>query len=116
MIKMVGCLDPQENIVHDITVDDINQLLNYAEQDELWAAAVKTEVTNRDEAIKNGTYAKKTDWLTEEFQIMQTSGTVIQMPFGLRIITLIIGGGGTIFGSLKFYCENVNFTKIIITG
>lgn len=24
--------------------------------------------------------------------------------------------GGTIFGSLKFYCENVNFTKTIITG
>ena len=79
--------NPQENIVHDITIDDINQLLNYAEQDEMWAAAVKTEVTNRDKAIKNGTYAKKTDCLTKEIQIMQTSGTVIQMPFGLRIIT-----------------------------
>lgn len=32
--------NPQENIVHDITIDDINQLLNYAEQDEMWAAAV----------------------------------------------------------------------------
>lgn len=29
--------NPQENIVHDITIDDINQLLNYAEQDEMWA-------------------------------------------------------------------------------
>lgn len=48
--------NPQENIVHDITIDDINQLLNYAEQDETWAAAVKTEVTNRDKAIKNGTW------------------------------------------------------------
>ena len=46
--------NPQENIVHDITIDDINQLLNCAEQDEMWAATVKTEVTNRDEAIKNG--------------------------------------------------------------
>lgn len=79
--------NPQENTVHDITVDDINQLLNYAEQDEMWAAAVKTEVANRDKSIKDGTYTKKTDWLTEEFQIKQTSGTVIQMPFGLRIIT-----------------------------
>lgn len=65
--------NPQENIVHDITVDDINQLLNYAAQDEIWATTVKNEVAHRDEAIKNGTYAKKMDWLTEEFQIMQTS-------------------------------------------
>lgn len=25
--------DPQKNAIHDITIDDINQLLNYAEQD-----------------------------------------------------------------------------------
>ncbi|MCI6241811.1 MAG: FRG domain-containing protein [Agathobacter sp.] len=79
--------NPQENIVHDITIDEINQLLNYAEQDEMWAAAVKNEVANRDKAIRDGTYTKKTDWLIEEFQIMQTSGTVVQMPFGPRIIT-----------------------------
>lgn len=79
--------NPQGNIVHDITVDDINQLLNYAEQDEVWATAVKNEVANRDKAIQNGIYAGKTDWLIEEVQITQTSGTVIQMPFGLRIIT-----------------------------
>lgn len=79
--------NPQENIVHDITIDDINQLLNYAEQDEMWAAAVKNEVANRDKAIRDGTYTKKTDWLIEEFQIMQTSGAVVQMPYGPRIIT-----------------------------
>lgn len=79
--------NPQENIVHDITIDEINQLLNYAEQDEMWAAAVKNEVANRDKAIRDGTYTRKTDWLIEEFQIMQTSGTVVQMPFGPRIIT-----------------------------
>lgn len=78
----------QGNIVRDITVDDINQLLNYAEQDEMWATAVKNEVANRDKAIQNGICAGKTDWLVEDFQITQTSGTVIQRPFGLRIITL----------------------------
>lgn len=51
----------QGNIVHDITVDDINQLLYYAEQDEMWATAVKNEVANRDKAIQNGIYAGKTD-------------------------------------------------------
>lgn len=79
--------NPQENIVHDITIDDINQLLNYAEQDEMWAIAVKKEVANRDKAIHDGTYTKKTDWLLEELQITQTEGTVIHMPYGLRIIT-----------------------------
>ena len=79
--------DPQKNAIHDITIDDINQLLNYAEQDDAWAEAVKNEVLERDKAIRSGTYTKKTDWLFEEFQIMQTSGTVIHMPYGLRIIT-----------------------------
>lgn len=79
--------DPQKNAIHDITIDDINQLLNYAEQDDAWAEAVKNEVVERDKAIRSGTYTKKTDWLLEEFQIMQTSGTVIHMPYGLRIIT-----------------------------
>ena len=36
--------DPQKNAIHDITIDDINQLLNYAEQDNAWAEAVKHEV------------------------------------------------------------------------
>lgn len=79
--------DPQNNIVHDITIDDINQLLFYAEQDNAWAEAVKNEVVERDKAIRNGTYTKKTDWPIEEFQISQTSGTVIHMPYGLRIIS-----------------------------
>lgn len=79
--------DPQKNAIHDITIGDINQLLNYAEQDDAWAEAVKNEVLERDKAIRSGTYTKKTDWLLEEFQIMQTSGTVIHMPYGLRIIT-----------------------------
>lgn len=54
----------------------------------MWATAVKNEVANRDKAIQNGICAGKTDWLVEDFQITQTSGTVIQRPFGLRIITL----------------------------
>lgn len=64
--------NPQENIVHDITIDDINQLLNYAEQDEMWAIAVKNEVANRDKAIHDGTYTKKTDWLVEDNISKQT--------------------------------------------
>lgn len=79
--------DPQKNLIHDITIDDINQLLSYADQDDAWAEAVKQAVVKRDDSLKSGKYPKKTDWLVEEFQIMQTAGTVIQMPYGLRIIT-----------------------------
>lgn len=79
--------DPQNNQIHDITIDDINQLLSYAEQDVIWAEAVKKEIIERDQALRSGTYTKKTDWLLEEFHIMQTSGTVIHMPYGPRIIT-----------------------------
>jgi len=78
---------PQSNFVHDITIDDINQLLSYADQDVAWADAVKSEVIEREKAIRNGTYTKKTNWLLEEFQVMQTGGTVIHMPYGPRIIT-----------------------------
>lgn len=78
---------PQENLVHDITVDDINQLLNYATQDDAWADAGKQTVIERDKALRSGQYTKKTDWLIEEFQIRNASGTVIHMPYGDRIIT-----------------------------
>lgn len=79
--------DPQKNLVHDIDIEDINQLLLYAEQDDAWAEAVKNEVVEREKAIRNGTFKKKTNWLIEEFQITQTGGTIIHMPYGLRIIT-----------------------------
>lgn len=62
--------DPQKNLIHDITIDDINQLLSYADQDDAWAEAVKQAVVKRDDSLKSGKYPKKTDWLVEEFQIM----------------------------------------------
>lgn len=79
--------EPEKNIVHDITIEDINQLLFYAKQDDAWAEAVKNEVIESDKAIQNGTYTQKTDWLLEEFRITQTSGTVFPMPWGKYIIT-----------------------------
>ena len=79
--------DPQKNLVHDIDIEDINQLLLYAEKDDAWAEAIENEVVEREKAIHNGTFKKKTNWLIEEFQITQTGGTIIHMPYGLRIIT-----------------------------
>lgn len=77
----------QKNIVHDITVDDINQLLFYAQQDDAWAEELKNRVLEREKAISDGTYTGNIDWIIEEIQIMNISGTVFQMPYGARIIT-----------------------------
>ena len=60
-----------------------------AEADNQWAERVRQEVLARDQAIRDGSWKNKprTDWLIEEFQIMNTAGTVVQFPFGLRAIT-----------------------------
>ena len=79
--------EPRKNLVHDITVGDIYQLLSYADQDDVWVKDIKRQVVEREKAIGDGIYTKKTDWLLDNFQIKQISGTVIHMPYGLRIIT-----------------------------
>lgn len=56
----------QKNIVHDITVDDINQLLFYAQQDDAWAEELKNRVSEREKAISDGTYTGNIDWIIEE--------------------------------------------------
>ena len=77
--------DPQQNIVHDITVDDIDQLWYYAEQDDEWAEAIRKEVIERDKAFQQGHF--KFDFLKDEMLMLQTGGTIHSMPFGLRIIS-----------------------------
>lgn len=77
---------PQENVVHDITVEDIYQLLGYALQDDAWAAAVRAEVDKSDEELRSDKHVKR-DFLVREVQIMKSGGTVIHMPYEQRIIT-----------------------------
>lgn len=79
--------NPQENAVHDISIDDINQLLYYAEQEDARAEAVKHALAERNEAIRNGIDVPEMDYVLEQSLMMRTEGTVIQMPYGLRIIT-----------------------------
>lgn len=78
--------EPQKNIVHDITLDDINQLLHCAQQDEAWAEGIKEDVIQTDEKMRKG-IDTGSDWLLNQHKIRWTCGTVIQMPFGPRIIT-----------------------------
>ncbi|WP_270463055.1 FRG domain-containing protein [Bifidobacterium pseudocatenulatum] len=79
--------NPQENAVHDISIDDINQLLCYAEQEDARAEAVKHALAERNEAIRNGIDVPEMDYVLEQSLMMRTEGTVIQMPYGLHIIT-----------------------------
>lgn len=81
--------DPLSNTVHDITSDELSNLLKMAEADDLWADRVREEVVARDQAIRDGSWKNRhrSDWLIEEFQILNTGGTVVQYPYGLRAIT-----------------------------
>ena len=81
--------DPQSNIVHDITLTDLSSLLTLADAEDRWADSVRQQVISRDQAIRDGSWKNKprTDWLIEEFQILNTAGAVVQYPYGLRAIT-----------------------------
>lgn len=79
--------NPQENVMHDISIDDINQLLCYAEWEDTRAKAIKHALDERNEAIRNGIDVPEVDYILEQFLIMRTEGTVTQMPYGLHIIT-----------------------------
>ena len=57
--------EPRKNLVHDITVGDIYQLLSYADQDDVWVKDIKRQVVEREKAIGDGIYTKKTDWLLD---------------------------------------------------
>lgn len=69
-------------VVHDIGMDNLEQLLKLAEQDEVWAQNVREEVRQRllDPSIPPTRFL-------DENRIRNTAGTVITYPFGERIIT-----------------------------
>lgn len=81
--------DARKNAVHEIDVNDLNELLKMANADEMWAESVRQQVYDRLQAKNDGTWKNRprTDWIVEELQVMNSPGTVFHFPFGLRIIT-----------------------------
>lgn len=75
--------NPQENKIHILTDDEIDQLLFLSAQEEQWVANVRDEVRSR-EQVKDGT---RSDWIIDELRIMNIGGTVTDYPFGLSVIT-----------------------------
>lgn len=86
-----GWLFPGErsNEVHEITEEDLRKLFAMAEEEDRWAERVKQEVVERDRAIRAGTWdgGSRADWMLDEIRILNTGGTVVHFPYGLRIIT-----------------------------
>lgn len=58
--------NPQENVMHDILIDDINQLLRYAEWEDTRTKAIKHALDERDEAIRNGIDVPEVDYIPEQ--------------------------------------------------
>lgn len=73
----------QNNTVHIISEKDIEQLMQLAEEDDRWSERVREEVKFK---MKNPSTIDS-DFLIDEYRIMNTRGTVIQFPYGDRIIT-----------------------------
>lgn len=74
--------NPMKNEIHYISDAEIEQLLQLAVQDDIWAQNVRKEMLSDKQNPK-----KHTDWILEELRIKNTAGAVVPFPFGLRIIT-----------------------------
>ena len=77
--------NPQENAVHDISIDDINQLLYYAEQEDARAEAVKHALAERNEAIRNGIDVPEMDYVLEQSLMMPSKGHLFRGKFRITI-------------------------------
>lgn len=86
-----GWLFPGErsNEVHEITEEDLRHLFAMAEGEDRWAERLKQEVAERDRSIRAGTWDSggRVEWMLDEIRILNTCGTVVPFPYGLRIIT-----------------------------
>lgn len=67
---------------HDISLDDIKYLLSCAEMDDRWLCELQNSVND-----ENGNLYNKSDFVMQDIQIRNARGTIIQFPFGDRIIT-----------------------------
>lgn len=76
--------DPFKNAVHDISHEELQDLLDLADAEDRWAAGVRDAVKQQQNKEGSG---KRLDWMIEELRIMNTGGTIIPMPFGKDIIT-----------------------------
>ncbi len=65
---------------HDITYDDIQYLLDYAEKED-------RELRERQKMVADGRVNKISDYVLQELFIRSVQKTIIQYPFGDRIIT-----------------------------
>ncbi|WP_195603622.1 FRG domain-containing protein [Clostridium tyrobutyricum] len=75
--------DNRTNNIHLISEEDINQLLSLADEEDAWSERVREEVKYK---MQNPSL-RGSALLLDEFRIMNIGGTIIQYPYGDRIIT-----------------------------
>lgn len=73
----------RSNEVHLISEEDINQLLSLSDEDDAWSERVREEVKYK---MQNPS-SRGSALILDEFRVMNTSGTIIQFPYGDRVIT-----------------------------
>jgi hypothetical protein len=73
----------RSNDIHLISEYEINQLLFLADEDDAWSGRVREEVKFK---MQNPSLSAS-NFLLDEFRIMNTAGTMIHFPYGDRIIT-----------------------------
>lgn len=79
-----------QNITKEVSLDEINDLLKFSDEDDAWAERVRQETVYHDKVlsgeIKDSNY--HFDPLIDFFRMQNTEGTVTQYPFGY-IITFL---------------------------
>lgn len=74
------------NIVRKITVDEIEDLLNLAEDEDRWITVVKEKVQERDCILSGDSgKAQSIDPIMDEIRMMNAGGTVVPYPFGYTL-------------------------------
>jgi len=74
--------DKIKNEIHIISEKDINQLLSLADEDDAWSNRVREEVK-----INMNKPKGFPEIMLDEIRLQNTAGTIIQFPYGGRIIT-----------------------------
>ena len=79
--------EPHANTIHDVSEDDLWMLWSYAEQEDACAESLRREVLERERRLSEGETVPEQDFVIEQMMIQSMGGTVMQYPFGDRMVT-----------------------------
>lgn len=74
------------NDIHDITGEDIERLLQLADEEDEWARSIANQVKERDYRLEHRLPSLK-EFILDEMLIVNSGGTAFPFPYGVEIIT-----------------------------